>query len=113
MILNLLRTEDMSVEDMIKRSFSEFSTQRALGAYNLPLLLEKVTRQVKKEEAKGLQPCLKGEPDIENYYLYTREVQSLINDLVANARGLARAGAQGLVGAGRVIKVRTGHIEAV
>ena len=31
MILNLLRVEDMSVEDMIKRSFSEFATQRALG----------------------------------------------------------------------------------
>jgi superfamily II RNA helicase len=27
MILNLLRTEDLSVEDMIKRSFSEFATQ--------------------------------------------------------------------------------------
>lgn len=28
MILNLLRVEDMSVEGMIKRSFSEFATQR-------------------------------------------------------------------------------------
>ncbi|KAG5184771.1 P-loop containing nucleoside triphosphate hydrolase protein, partial [Tribonema minus] len=36
MILNLLRVEDMSVEDMIKRSFSEFATQRALGAHNVP-----------------------------------------------------------------------------
>lgn len=47
MILNLLRTEDLSVEDMIKRSFSEFATQRALGARNLPAMLEKVTRQVR------------------------------------------------------------------
>jgi antiviral helicase SKI2 len=31
MILNLLRIEDVSVEDMIKRSFSEFATQKALG----------------------------------------------------------------------------------
>lgn len=46
MILNLLRTEDLSVEDMIKRSFSEFATQRALGARNLPASLERVTRQV-------------------------------------------------------------------
>ncbi len=47
MILNLLRTEDLSVEDMIKRSFSEFATQRALGARNLPALFERVTRQVR------------------------------------------------------------------
>jgi antiviral helicase SKI2 len=30
MILNLLRVEDFRVEDMIKRSFSEFSSQRLL-----------------------------------------------------------------------------------
>src|SRR5690606_35238482 len=30
MILNLLRVEDFKVEDMIKRSFSEFATQRLL-----------------------------------------------------------------------------------
>jgi len=41
MILNLLRVEDMSVEDMIKRSFSEFATQRALTANNFPKLLAK------------------------------------------------------------------------
>ena len=106
MILNLLRTEDMSVEDMIKRSFSEFSTQRALGARDLPSILEKVSRQIKKEEAKGLQPCLKGEPDIENYYAYTHNVQSLTSHLVANASSVAKSGAQGLFGAGRVVKVR-------
>jgi antiviral helicase SKI2 len=30
MILNLLRVEDLKVEDMIKRSFSEFHSQRIL-----------------------------------------------------------------------------------
>ena len=30
MILNLLRVEDFRVEDMIKRSFSEFASQRLL-----------------------------------------------------------------------------------
>jgi len=32
MILNLLRQEDMTVEEMLKRSFSEFRTQQALDA---------------------------------------------------------------------------------
>ena len=40
MILNLLRVEDMTVEDMIRRSFSEVSTQRVMGAHNVPRLLE-------------------------------------------------------------------------
>jgi len=35
MILNLLRAADLSVEDMIKRSFSEFHTQRALSGLDL------------------------------------------------------------------------------
>ncbi len=30
MILNLLRVEDFKVEDMIKRSFSEFHSQRVI-----------------------------------------------------------------------------------
>lgn len=33
MLLNLIRVEDMSVTDMMKRSFSEFRTQRALGTF--------------------------------------------------------------------------------
>ena len=35
MILNLLRANDLSVEDMIKRSFSEFHAQKALSANDL------------------------------------------------------------------------------
>ncbi len=35
MILNLLRANDLNVEDMIKRSFSEFSMQRALSSKDL------------------------------------------------------------------------------
>jgi antiviral helicase SKI2 len=46
MILRLLRVEDMTVEDMIKRSFSEVATQRALGSKDLPLLLSAVERRL-------------------------------------------------------------------
>ena len=35
MILNLIRVNDLSVEDMIKRSFSEFHAQKALSGHNL------------------------------------------------------------------------------
>tara|TARA_A100001015_G_C14992550_1_gene714679 strand:- start:38 stop:2053 length:2016 start_codon:yes stop_codon:yes gene_type:complete len=35
MIVNLLRSSDLTVEDMMKRSFSEFHTQRALSGLNI------------------------------------------------------------------------------
>ena len=38
MILNLLRVEGMSVEDMIKRSFSEVATQRLVGQHDIPAI---------------------------------------------------------------------------
>ncbi|RHY51771.1 hypothetical protein DYB30_010355, partial [Aphanomyces astaci] len=44
MILNLLRVEDMTVEDMIKRSFSEFRTQKALASKNIPHAIQKAKK---------------------------------------------------------------------
>jgi antiviral helicase SKI2 len=41
MILNLLRANDLSVEDMITRSFSEFHTQRLLSDQDLKLKLRR------------------------------------------------------------------------
>ena len=41
MILNLLRVNDMSVEDMIKRSFSEFHTQRQITGHDIAVKLQK------------------------------------------------------------------------
>ncbi|EGZ09585.1 hypothetical protein PHYSODRAFT_318253 [Phytophthora sojae] len=41
MILNLLRVEVLTVEDMMKRSFSEFHTQKALASKNIPKLIQK------------------------------------------------------------------------
>ena len=70
MILNLLRVEDMSVEGMIKRSFSEFATQRALTANEYPKLLSrgektlaKLENQFKLEAASRL-----GAEDLEAYF---------------------------------------------
>jgi antiviral helicase SKI2 len=52
MILILLRVEEMSVEEMIKRSFTEFNTQNLLGSKNLPSLREKICKCLQKLEAK-------------------------------------------------------------
>ncbi|OQR98841.1 DEAD/DEAH box RNA helicase [Achlya hypogyna] len=51
MILNLLRVEDMTVEDMIKRSFSEFRTQKALAARNIPQAIQKAKKLLHALEA--------------------------------------------------------------
>jgi superfamily II RNA helicase len=45
MILNLLRVEDFRVEDMIKRSFSEFASQRLLPEQQK--MLQKVENKLK------------------------------------------------------------------
>lgn len=69
MILNLLRVNDLSVEDMIKRSFSEFHTQRALSGHNLKEKLIKSEANLAILVAEQQQEeCILGEiPEIEDY----------------------------------------------
>ena len=60
MILILLRVEDMTVEEMIKRSFTEFSTQSQLGSKNLPDLKKKLAKALKKltkKEDSNMHEC--------------------------------------------------------
>ena len=52
MILNLLRANDLSVEDMIKRSFSEFHMQRAISVGDINSKLAKVQRALAVLEEK-------------------------------------------------------------
>lgn len=68
MILNLLRVNDLSVEDMIKRSFSEFRTQRALSTHDLLGKLKTCEETLRALEAKAAKnDCLFEVHDIENY----------------------------------------------
>jgi len=70
MILNLLRVEEMSVESMISRSFSEFATQRALTANEYPQLLAKGTRalvKLQEQFAEGADGRV-GAEDLEDYF---------------------------------------------
>lgn len=60
MILNLLRVNDLSVEDMIKRSFSEFHTQRALADHGLVGKLSKCEAKIKAVEAEFIDRESKG-----------------------------------------------------
>ncbi|TYZ66220.1 hypothetical protein PybrP1_005629 [[Pythium] brassicae (nom. inval.)] len=51
MILNLLRVEVLTVEDMMKRSFSEFQTQKALASKNIPQLIMRGRKLLKQLSA--------------------------------------------------------------
>ncbi|XVE79464.1 hypothetical protein DITRI_Ditri14bG0060900 [Diplodiscus trichospermus] len=61
MILHLLRVEELKVEDMLKRSFAEFHSQKKLPEQQ-QLLMRKLAQPKKTIE------CIKGEPAIEEYY---------------------------------------------
>ncbi len=94
MMLNLLRVEDMTVEDMIKKSFSEVETQRVLGKRDLPKIVVKAEQSLQrlkaKEEAEG---CLYGgEMAIEQYY-NDKESQLKINAEIMEEVMKSRQGA--------------------
>ncbi|CAN0470424.1 unnamed protein product, partial [Ectocarpus sp. 12 AP-2014] len=82
MILNLLRVEDMSVEDMMKRSFSEFRTQRELGAKDLPKVMKKCTDALNNLKATA-EPCIRSEQStIEEYQLLSAMASERSTDLL-------------------------------
>jgi antiviral helicase SKI2 len=85
MILNLLRVEDMSVESMISRSFSEFATQRALTAYEYPQLLARGTRSLAKLEDKFEKNSVLriGAEDLEVYYDVSRRLSAENAEILA------------------------------
>jgi len=81
MILNLLRVEQLRVEDMMKRSFSEFHNQRKKGEFETAL-------SGVKERLAQLQDveCAWCSTDLDNYYAmceeYWRERDDLMNKLM-------------------------------
>jgi len=106
MILNLLRVEDMSVEGMIKRSFSEFATQRALTTNEYPKLLTRGTKTLLKldeefkQDADSRIEC----EDVNEYYFASRNVITANRDLLTYVLGSGGTGGGALV-AGRIILV--------
>lgn len=85
MILNLLRVEDMSVEGMIKRSFSEFATQRALTANEYPKLLKKGEKTLAKLDASFEETAISrvGAEDLEEYYSVSASLLATNEELLS------------------------------
>jgi antiviral helicase SKI2 len=85
MILNLLRVEDMSVEGMIKRSFSEFATQRALTANEYPKLLSKGEKTLAKLDAQFREDSDRrlGAEDLEEYFEVSSALLTGNNELLS------------------------------
>lgn len=108
MIMNLLRVEDMSVEGMIKRSFSEFATQRALTANEYPKLLKRGQKALKKldvefEEIKDTFSVETG--DIQEYFQASSSLLSLNKEALSYLLVCSGATCGGSLIAGRIIFV--------
>ena len=76
MILNLLRSDNLRVEDMMKRSFAEFHLlKKAPGRERM---IAKFTEEREQLEKLACERCL---ADIENYYDICKELMKLSKSL--------------------------------
>jgi len=107
MILNLLRVEDMTVEGMIKRSFSEFATQRALTTNEYPKLLKRGTKALAKLEEEFAQDIdtRVGADDILDYYSASSELLSLNKEALTYLLGTTGNTGGGAFTPGRIMLV--------
>ncbi|KIM88714.1 hypothetical protein PILCRDRAFT_2912 [Piloderma croceum F 1598] len=102
MILNLLRVEALRVEEMIKRSFSENSSQRLLPDQQKKVIDNE--RALSTMEKLSCEVCL---PDINGYYDDSYGVvainQNLISMAICHPQGVK------LLASGRVVVLHDGH----
>lgn len=106
MIMNLLRVEDMTVEGMIKRSFSEFATQRALTTNEYPKLLKRGTKALGKldqEFEQNKDSRSGGTEDIMEYFHTSSSLLSLNKEALSYLMGCSGASGGGSLVAGRII----------
>ena len=107
MILNLLRVEEMSVESMIKRSFSEFATQRALTSKEYPKLLargQKTLSKLKEQfDAESGQRI--GAEDIDEYFSSCNKLMELNSELLAYITSSTDGSGGDVLQPGRVVTV--------
>ncbi|KAI6136281.1 ATP-dependent RNA helicase [Pisolithus sp. B1] len=102
MILNLLRVETLRVEEMIKRSFSENTSQRQLP--------ENQKKIIEHEQTLSSLPtlecniCLK---DIETYYESSQTIVSCNNELLEMV--VKHPSNQSILNSGRVVVLRDQH----
>ena len=104
MILNLLRVEEMSVESMIKKSYSEFTTQRALYAKEYPQLLVRGMKTLDKLESQ--QRDRAGGPiDISEYFSASLELARSTGSVLDYLLATDERSFEVVLGIGRVILV--------
>eukprot|EP00534_Pseudo-nitzschia_fraudulenta_P009160 CAMPEP_0201168184 /NCGR_PEP_ID=MMETSP0851-20130426/74476_1 /ASSEMBLY_ACC=CAM_ASM_000631 /TAXON_ID=183588 /ORGANISM="Pseudo-nitzschia fraudulenta, Strain WWA7" /LENGTH=566 /DNA_ID=CAMNT_0047449593 /DNA_START=120 /DNA_END=1820 /DNA_ORIENTATION=- len=107
MILNLLRVEEMSVESMIKRSFSEFATQRALTSKEYPKLLARGQKTLSKlkEQFNAEAGQRIGAEDIEEYFSSCKQLMELNSELLTHITGSTDGSGDAVLQPGRVVTV--------
>ncbi|KAK9827734.1 hypothetical protein WJX81_007278 [Elliptochloris bilobata] len=104
MILNLLRVEDLKVEDMLKRSFAEFHAQRAAPEAREALAAGKAALAALR--ARPWPASRRGTPraEVERYWALTQRIEAL--DALLQDATLATRGAQQALVPGRVVLIR-------
>ncbi|KAJ0407079.1 hypothetical protein P43SY_005352 [Pythium insidiosum] len=110
MILNLLRVEVLTVEDMMKRSFSEFHTQKALASKRVPQLLRRaqqlVTIMSKKLNDEYPHLAQSGELDeMREFYDLRKQKRELEKRLVQWLLTHHPAGARSAIAPGRLVRI--------
>jgi antiviral helicase SKI2 len=107
MILNLLRVEEMSVEGMIKRSFSEFATQRALTANEYPKLLARGQKTLVKLEEQFRNEASQrvGAEDVEEYFSTCTQLISSNGEILKYITSSADGSGDSVLQAGRILLV--------
>ena len=102
MILSLLRVSDLSVEDMIKRSFSEFHAQRALQQQNLSAQLRQLESHL---ESLCLDNISEQSRDFFTSYRQLRGVSGALFRMIFN-RGWANR-LQSVFSKGRIVWIHS------
>ena len=107
MILNLLRVEEMSVESMIKRSFSEFATQRALTSKEYPKLLARGQKTLSKlkDQFENEANLRIGAEDLEDYFSSCNKLMELNSELLSYITSSTDGSGDDVMSPGRVVVV--------
>ena len=101
MILNLLRTEDFKVEDMIKRSFSEFHTQSNIPEHHKHVIAKREKQLSRMEVEQSSQY----ESEISAYYDLIKSLE-FVNAQIQERLLETKFASQNFV-TGRVVIIRT------
>jgi antiviral helicase SKI2 len=98
MILNLLRVEALRIEEMIKRSFSENTTQMLLPEHERQVLMSEADLKQLRHE-----PCEICDVDLATCHDFSMKVKQLNTEMVLKGYNLARR--QKMFTAGRLVVI--------